>query len=244
MQLASRVSVNLEGPNDKRLALLAPKKLFLQELVEPLKFIEQIRRTETPVETWRTMNPGYGPDRWPSSTTQFVVGAIGESDLELLVTSAFLYKNAGLSRIYYMAFRPVPGTPLEGNPPEDPWRQHRLYQASFLLRDYGFDLEELPFSQQGNLSLTTDPKHKWALENLSQSPVEVNRADRELLLRVPGIGPNGARSILQARRDNRFRDLNDLKEIGVNPTRPAPFVLLDGKRPPHQLRLPLPKHNQ
>lgn len=244
MQLASRVSVNLEGPNDKRLALLAPKKLFLQELVEPLKFIEQIRRTEIPVETWHTMNPGYGPDRWPSSTTQFVVGAIGESDLELLATSAFLYKNAGLSRIYYMAFRPVPGTPLEGNPPEDPWRQHRLYQASFLLRDYGFDLEELPFSQQGNLSLTTDPKHKWALENLSQSPVEVNRADREHLLRVPGIGPKGARSILQARRDNRFRDLNDLKEIGVNPTRPAPFVLLDGKRPPHQLRLPLPKPNQ
>ena len=241
MQLASRVSVNLEGPNDKRLALLAPKKLFLQELVEPLKFIEQIRRTETPVGTWHTMNSGCGPDRWPSSTTQFVVGAVGEKDLELLATSSFLYKSAGLSRSYYMAFRPVPGTPLEGNPPEDPWRQHRLYQASFLLRDYGFDLEELPFSQQGNLSLATDPKHTWALENLSQYPVEVNRADRELLLRIPGIGPKGARSILQARRDNRFRDLNDLKKIGVNPNRPAPFVLLDGKRPDHQLRLPLPQ---
>jgi predicted DNA-binding helix-hairpin-helix protein len=240
MQLASRVSVNLEGPNDHRLALLAPKKSFLQELVEPLMFIEQIRRTEAPVGTWHTMSPGHSPDRWPSSTTQFVVGAVGESDLELLVTSAFLYKNAGLSRTYYMAFRPVPGTPLEEIPPADPWRQHRLYQASFLLRDYGFDLEELPFSQQGNLSLTTDPKHTWALENLSQSPVEVNRADRELLLRVPGIGPKGARSILQARRANRFRDLNDLKEIGVNPNRPAPFVLLDGKRPAHQLRLPLP----
>lgn len=239
MQLASRVSVNLEGPNDHRLALLAPKKSFMQELVEPLKFIEQIRRTEAPVGTWHTMSPGHLPDRWPSSTTQFVVGAVGESDLELLVTSAFLYKNAGLSRTYYMAFRPVPGTPLEEIPPEDPWRQHRLYQASFLLRDYGFDLEELPFGQQGNLALTTDPKHTWALENLSQSPVEVNRADRELLLRIPGIGPIGARSILQARRANKFRDLNDLRVIGVNPNRPAPFVLLDGKRPDHQLRLPL-----
>ena len=239
MQLASRVSVNLEGPNDHRLALLAPKKAFMQELVEPLKFIEQIRRTEAPVETWHTMSRGHLPDRWPSSTTQFVVGAVGESDLELLVTSAFLYKNAGLSRTYYMAFRPVPGTPLEEIPPEDPWRQHRLYQASFLLRDYGFDLEELPFGQQGNLALTTDPKHTWALENLSQSPVEVNRADRELLLRIPGIGPKGASSILQARRANKFRDLNDLKVIGVNPHRPAPFVLLDGKRPDHQLRLPL-----
>jgi predicted DNA-binding helix-hairpin-helix protein len=249
MQLASRVSVNLEGPNTKRLALLAPKKVFLEELLRPLKWVEEIRQSESPDRTWNEWRATHPKNRWAaqpkygwaSSTTQFVVGAVGESDLELLSTSAYLYQNAGLSRTYYMAFRPVPGTPFEEQPAEDPWRQHRLYQAAFLLRDYGFDLEELPFGHQGNLSLTSDPKQSWALENLSQTPVELNRADREQLLRVPGIGPKGARSILQARRINKFRQLKDLKEAGINPSRPAPFVLLDGKRPDYQLHLPLPK---
>jgi predicted DNA-binding helix-hairpin-helix protein len=240
MQLASRVSVNLEGPNTKRLALLAPKKVFLEELLTPLKWVEEIRRSEVPHGTWNGRRPGQRQGRWPSSTTQFVVGAVGETDLELLSTSAYLYQNAGLSRTYYMAFRPVPGTPLEEQPAEDPWRQHRLYQAAFLLRDYGFELEELPFGHQGNLSLTADPKQTWAQDNLSQSPVELNRADRELLLRVPGIGPKGATSILQARRINKLRQLSDLKAAGIHPSRPAPFVLLDGRRPAHQLRLPLP----
>jgi predicted DNA-binding helix-hairpin-helix protein len=231
MQVASRVSVNLEGPNDRRLALLAPKKSFLMELVEPLKLIEKIRSTEDPTGTWN--------GRWPSSTTQFVVGAVGESDLELMLTSEFLFRNAGLSRVYYMAFRPVPGTPFEEIPAANPWRQHRLYQASFLLRDYGFDLEEMAFSQGGNLSLTMDPKHAWALEHLSEAPVEVNLAEQEQLLRVPGIGPKGASSIIQARRRGKFRELKDLKSVGVNPRRPAPFVLLDGRRPRYQLRLPI-----
>jgi predicted DNA-binding helix-hairpin-helix protein len=136
-----------------------------------------------------------------------------------------------------MAFNPVPGTPLENNPAENPWRQHRLYQASFLLRDYGFDLEDLPFDQDGHLPLVNDPKLAWALANLVQSPVEVNRADKEDLLRVPGIGPKGVHSILAARRHRKLRELQDLKALGVNPTRPAPYILLDGQRPPYQPRL-------
>jgi predicted DNA-binding helix-hairpin-helix protein len=262
MELASRVSVNLEGPNTKRLQMLAPKKVFMEELLAPLTWVEEIRRTEAPDRTWNGRRPGHQqgrwPDhqqgrwpvqrqgrrpvqrqgRWPSSTTQFVVGAVGESDLELLSTSEFLYRQARLSRTYFMAFRPVPGTPFESQPPENLWRQHRLYQASFLLRDYGFDLEELTFDLQGDLPLTADPKKEWARINLSQAPVEVNRADREMLLRVPGIGPKGASSILQARRVSRFRELTDLRAVGVNPSRPAPFVLLNGKRPVHQLAFP------
>jgi predicted DNA-binding helix-hairpin-helix protein len=229
MQLASRVSVNLEGPNDKRLALLAPKKIFFQELLQPLKWVEAIRQTESPASTWN--------GRWPSSTTQFVVGAVGDSDLELLTTSGYLLRQLRLSRTYYMAFNPVPDTPLEDVSPENPWRQHRLYQASFLLRDYGFDLEELPFTQEGNLPLDADPKMAWAQLNLAADPVELNRADPGALLRVPGIGPKGARSIIAARRHNKLRELKDLSAIGVSPTRPAPYVLMDGKRPPFQPRL-------
>jgi predicted DNA-binding helix-hairpin-helix protein len=136
-----------------------------------------------------------------------------------------------------MAFSPVPDTPLENVAAENPWRQHRLYQASFLLRDYGFDLEEMPFSQDGNLPLETDPKLAWAQANMAEAPLELNRAEHASLLRVPGIGPKGARSILQARRHNKLRELADLKAIGVRPTRPAPYVLLDGKRPTYQPRL-------
>jgi predicted DNA-binding helix-hairpin-helix protein len=229
MELASRVSVNLEAPNDRRLAMLAPKKIFFQELVQPLKWVEEIRQTERPTASWN--------GRWSSSTTQFVVGAVGESDLELLTTSGYLLRHLRLSRTYYMAFNPVTDTPLEDVAPENPWRQHRLYQASFLLRDYGFDLEELPFTQAGNLPLEADPKQAWAQANLAEAPVELNRAEPDSLLRVPGIGPKGARSIIAARRHSKLRELDDLKAIGVRPSRPAPYVLLDGKRPSYQPRL-------
>lgn len=229
MELASRVSVNLEGPNTKRLSLLAPKKIFLEELMQPLKWVQEIRESIAPKATWN--------GRWPSSTTQFVVGAVGESDLELLATSAYLYQHARLSRTYYMAFNPVVDTPFADLQPENPWRQNRLYQASFLLRDYRFHLEELPFQEDGNLPLEIDPKQAWANQFLAQDPVEINRADQEELMRVPGIGPKSAQSILSARRINTLRDLQDLKAIGVNASRPAPYVLLDGKRPTYQMRL-------
>lgn len=229
MQLANRVSVNLEAPNTKRLGQIAPRKVFLEELLRPLKWVEEIRRAQQPDATWN--------GRWPSSTTQFVVGAVGESDLELLTTSSYLFRETRLSRTYFMAFTPISDTPFEEYPAENPWREHRLYQASFLMRDYGFDMEEMPFDPQGNLPLGSDPKLAWARTNLSQSPVEVNQAEREELLRVPGIGPKGASTILSARRHGRLRELADLKAIGVNPSRPAPYVLLDGKRPTYQLRL-------
>ena len=231
MQLASRVSVNLEAPNTKRLRLLAPKKAFIEELLEPLKWMEEIRRAQPAYQSWN--------GRWASSATQFVVGAVGESDLELLTTSAYLYHQAGLRRTYFSRFKPVRDTPLENQAPENPWREHRLYQASYLLRDYGFDLEEMPFDQAGQLPLEDDPKMAWAHQNLSQSPVEVNLADREELLRIPGIGHKGVQAILRNRRHNKLRELGDLKRVGVNPTRPAPFVLLDGNRPSYQLPLRL-----
>lgn len=231
MQLADRISVNLEAANEKRLACLAPHKIFFDELLAPLKWAEEIRRTQPSHKGWN--------GKWPSLVTQFVVGAAGETDLELLTTTAYLYQHLRLARAYYSAFSPIPNTPLENHAPENPWREHRLYQSSFLLRDYGFDLEELPFTQQGNLPLDVDPKSAWAAANLSETPIEINRADRRALLRVPGIGPKTADAILVARRTGTLRDLRDLTALGAPglAKRAAPYVLLDGKRPAQQLSL-------
>ncbi len=223
MRLADRVSVNLEAPNSKRLSSLAPHKRFNTELVQRLRWIEEIRRER--------------PGRWPSSTTQFVVGASDESDVELLSTTEFLHREAGLARVYFVAFTPVPDTPLEHHPATRPEREHRLYQASFLLRDYGFTAEELAFDRGGNLPLDVDPKLAWARGSLSHAPVEVNTASRRELLRVPGIGPKGADRIVRARHSGKLRHLEDLGRLGIASRRSVPFILLDGRRPPRQLSL-------
>lgn len=229
LQLADRVSVNLEAPTVEGLKSLAPMKQLVEELYRPLQWVEQLRRTQSPRLAWN--------GRWPSTVTQFVVGATGETDLALLKTTAYLHARAGLRRAYFSAFRPLPDTPLAHLPAESPLRQHRLYQASFLLRDYGFDLEELPFTPEGQLPREADPKLAWALAHLSEAPVELNRADRRELLRVPGIGPKSAEVILKARRQGSLRDLHDLRRLGLETQRLAGFVLLDGIRPNHQLRL-------
>jgi predicted DNA-binding helix-hairpin-helix protein len=229
MRLANRLSVNLEAPNSSRLHTLAPLKNFEQELLQPLRWIEEIRHSQPAQEGWN--------GRWPSSTTQFVVGGGDESDLELLSTVHFLFRKLQLRRTYFSAFRPVPDTPLENLPAEDPLRQHRLYQASYLFRDYGFDLEELPFSQDGNLPRELDPKRAWAEQYLLHEPLEVNEAAPQELLRVPGVGPKSARTIIQARRQGTLRALPDLRKLGVRTAPMESYVLLDGKRPHRQLRL-------
>ncbi len=229
MQLADRISINLEAPNSARLADLAPHKIFLEELLKPLQWAEEIRQTQPARLGWN--------GKWPSLTTQFVVGAVGENDLEILSTTAYLTKQLRLARAYFSAFNPVKDTPLENHAPENPWREHRLYQSSFLLRDYGFDLEDLPFLPNGYLPLDIDPKVAWAKQNLVEQPIEVNRADRRELLRVPGIGPKGVDAIIVARRAGTLRELKDLKTLGVLVARAAPFVLLNGQRPNWQLSL-------
>ena len=229
MQLADRVSINLEAPNINRLIRLAPRKDFFEELLQPLRWVEEIRRTRPAYLGWN--------GRWPSSTTQFVVGAVGESDLELLSTTENLYRQMGLRRAYFSTFSPVQDTPLDNLPTADPKRGFRLYQASFLLRDYGFSVEDMPFDSAGNLPLQADPKQAWALVNLSANPVEINRATRSELLHVPGIGPKSAAAILNARRSGNLKEIDDLRRIGLNPARAIPYILIDGRRPPQQLPL-------
>ncbi len=225
MRWADRVSINLEAPNAKRLQDLAPRKEFGEALFRRLRWIDELRRERQ------------GMGRTPSASTQFVVGAVSEPDVELLTTTAYLYRELRLARAYFSSFSPVSQTPLEEHAPSDPVREHRLYQASFLLRDYGFAVEELPFAQDGNLPKNEDPKLAWAHLHLSQAPVEVNTADREHLLRIPGIGLKSVDRILHARRQGALRELGDLRKLGVPTQRAMPFILLDGKQPPRQMTL-------
>ncbi|MDI6694487.1 MAG: radical SAM protein [Anaerolineales bacterium] len=231
MQLADRVSLNLEAPNCVRLALLAPGKDFIEELLQPLRWADEIRRKQPAHLAWK--------GRWPSLTTQFVVGAVGDKDVEILATTANLHRQVRLGRAYFSAFHPIADTPFEDRPAVSPLRQLRLYQASFLLRDYGFQFEELPFEADGDLPIQADPKLIWAQRNLSEVPLEINLAERRDLLRLPGIGPKSAEAILRARKKGKLRNAEDLRHIGVNPARALPYILLDGHRPAQQLAFQL-----
>ncbi len=225
MQLADRISVNLEAPTQERLNALAPKKDFQRELLSMLQLAEEIRRTH-PYE------------RLAGTVTQFVVGAVGDTDQELLSLSHRLYRRYGLVRTYYSGFSPVLQTPFENLPFTNPLREHRLYQASFLLRDYGWNVEDLLFLADGNLLLDMDPKRAWAERYLRETPVEIMKASRRQLLRVPGIGPMGADAILKARRLGCLTNLSHLRQLNIRaPEQAAPYILLNGHKPVVQMNL-------
>ncbi len=225
MRLADRISINLEGANSGRLAFLAPQKDMRAELLPAIHWAHQFSHRQ------------FFRQKPPSMVTQFVVGPAAESDRELLSGVDWLYKRRGLNRAYYSAFNPIADTPLENEKPTSPLREHRLYQADWLLRFYGFSADELPFGDDGALPAAVDPKLAWARQKLSHAPVEVNTASRAELLRVPGIGPKSADAILRARQSGRLRDLSHLRSQGAITQRAAPFILLDGHRPPKQLAL-------
>ena len=229
MQLADRISVNLEAPTVEHLRFLAPMKHLVNELLKPLQWANEIRRYQSPHRSWN--------GRWASTVTQFVVGAAKDTDVEYLKATDYLYNKIGLRRTYYSAFSPISDTPLENLPAENKLRQHRLYQASFMLRDYGWDLEDLPFEADGRLPLAQDPKLAWANRHLLHAPVEVNRASKVELLKVPGIGMISAETIIKTRRTRRIRSLKHLRQLGIKTSRLQKFVLLNGLQPVHQLRL-------
>jgi predicted DNA-binding helix-hairpin-helix protein len=229
MQLADRVSINLEAPNVKRLSMLAPQKDFMDGLLQRMKWVEEIRTTQSPTGAWK--------NRWPSSVTQFVVGGADESDLELLQTSSYLIHTLHLTRVYYSGFNPVAGTPLENQPPLDPTRNFRLYQASFLLRNYGYSFEEMPFQTDGSLPLDVDPKMAMARSLFAERPLDINKCTREELLRVPGIGPKGAQVILTQRVTGKISDLEQLRRMGIPVRKAAPFLSINGQVQPRQLSL-------
>ena len=235
VRLASRVSVNLEAPADRYLKQLAREKDFSGDLMPKL---------ERAGSLLRTLRAERRPDDPPRSgtTTQFVVGAAGERDREILGVVARLERARLLHHAHFSAFQPVAGTPLENGTAVPAVREARLYQAEHLLRDYGFRYEELVFDRGGNLPLDDDPKTAWALAHAGQFPLALETAPPEMLMRVPGIGPKTAAVIANQRRQTLPRGVLDLRRIGVDPSRAAYFLTVRGRRlaeslPPRQMRL-------
>jgi putative DNA modification/repair radical SAM protein len=221
LQLADRVSVNLEAPSSEHLARLSSTKRYTEELLAPLQIARRL------IDTNPTLVK-------KSMTTQFVVGAADEQDREILTRTAQLYRDLKLSRAYFSAFQPVADTPLDGRAPTPLVREHRLYQTDFLFRKYGFAFEDLIFDARGNLPTESDPKTLWAIHHPEFFPVELNRASREELLRVPGIGPLSTRRIVRMRRSNKFLSIEQLARVGADEKRAAPFILLGGRAATHQ----------
>ncbi len=218
-ELADRLSINLEAPSAGRLKNLSRRKNFENDLLERMRLVSKVQagRREGKVR----LSAG--------QTTQFIVGAAGENDAEILGAVNRLYREVNLKRAYFSAFQPIAGTPLENRPVVPILREHRLYQSEFLMRTYGFAYDEIPFGRDGNLPMEIDPKAAAALRRPEAFPVEVNKASLGQLLRVPGIGPLSARRILSLRRTYRIRELEELKNLGVVTRRAAPFLLLDGR---------------
>jgi predicted DNA-binding helix-hairpin-helix protein len=224
VSLADRVSLNLEAPDAAILLRIAGKKDFEDGMLTRMRWVKQLADKGLATRS--------------GQTTQFVVGAAGESDRQIPTTTDRLYRELSLARAYFSAFSPVHGTPLEGRPPTPPAREHRLYQADWLLRFYDFRLDELAFDATSNLPLDTDPKLLWAERHPERFPVEMNTAARADLLRVPGIGPRAADRLLLMRRQGRLVQADCLKSAGATVSRAAPFVLLDGRpAAPRQMRL-------
>jgi predicted DNA-binding helix-hairpin-helix protein len=232
-RLATRISVNLEGPTDAHVHALAREKDLSGDLLPKLELAGRL---------YREAREEGGPGPRGSTTTQFVVGAVGEQDREVLRLVARLERERLLHHAHFSAFQPVVGTPFEGRAPTPAARESRLYQAEHLLREYGFGVEELAFEAGGNLPLEHDPKTAWALAHPERFPLELTRAPLELLLRIPGIGPKAARTIVQTRRHTLMRDLRDLRRLGVDTVRAGYYLTLRGRRlaaspAPQQLRL-------
>ena len=217
---ADRLSVNVELPTPADLRILAPEKKA-PEITDAMDAIKQR------IDQFQTdKRAGFNVERFAPAgqSTQMIIGATATPDLEILNTASNLYSQQRLRRVYYSAYSPIPHADarLPGmSPPLI--REHRLYQADWLMRFYGFQSSELVAEADRNLALDIDPKLAWALVHRAFFPVDVNRADREALLRIPGIGARSVDRILSLRRYRQLR-ISDLKKLRVAWNRAAPFI--------------------
>ncbi len=209
ISLASAVSLNIETPGEKNLAKLSEKKRYMRDIIEPIKLISRLTGRGSRHERVK-------------QTTQFIVGAAGETDAEIVKYMWGLYDRLKLQRVYFSAYQKGLGDESiaseqggQERPTDVFMREHRLYQVDFLLRRYGFTEPEIVFEAGGNLSLAVDPKEAWALRHPEAFPVNVNRASYFELLKVPGLGPVTVKRILQRRKAGRVRRMEDIGKVGA-----------------------------
>lgn len=209
VSLANAVSLNIETPGQANLEKLSSRKRYIEDIIEPIKLISRLTARGSRYEKVK-------------QTTQFIVGAAGESDSQIVKYSYGLYKRLNLNRIYFSAYQKglgddsIPGERIEKENPSDVlMREHRLYQVDFLIRKYGFGELDIYFEGDGNLSLMTDPKEIWANQHPEFFPVNTNRASRLSLLRVPGLGPVTVNRIIELRKNRSIRSINDVGKVGV-----------------------------
>lgn len=223
---ADRMSVNLELPTQKSLKLLAPQK-DQQQMFLPMNYLkERLKENKRDIIKFRHAEP-FMP---AGQTTQLMIGATGDTDFSIIRLSEKMYDNMKMKRVYYSGYVPiVQDNSLLPTTVKTPLlREHRLYQADWLLRFYGFKAEEILSPDQPDLDMEVDPKCNWALKHMEFFPVEVNTASIEELLRVPGIGNITARRILHSRRFGPVT-YEDLKKMGVVLKRARYFILCGGK---------------
>jgi predicted DNA-binding helix-hairpin-helix protein len=228
-QLASRVSLNIEAACGASLSAIAPEKSFAVTTgdLERVRGLVVAERAEQ--ASGKPHDPLH-PGGRSGMTVQFVVGATPDTDKTILDTSVRLSTGGGVRHTHFSAFRPIRDTPMEDVPATPAMREHRLYQADYLLRTYGFAPDEVVYEASGNLPLQLDPKSAWALAHPERFPVEVGTASYDELLRVPGIGHTAATRIVEQRGSTRFAGLSDLRKLGVVTTRAGGFLTLRGRR--------------
>ncbi|XCP84330.1 putative DNA modification/repair radical SAM protein [Roseburia hominis] len=225
--LADRMSVNLELPTRESLRLLAPHK-SRKNILAPMRMVQNgMRENREEIAVYRNA-PQFVP---AGQSTQMIIGATPETDYQIMQVTESLYQKFGLKRVFYSAFVPVNEDKLlpartEAGPPL--LREHRLYQADWLLRYYHFEVSELLNEENPNFNVLMDPKCNWALQHLECFPVEINRADYKMLLRVPGIGYRSAGRIVKARQLGVI-GFEDLKKMGVVLKRALYFITCNGK---------------
>jgi len=218
VSLSSAVSVNIETPGAEHLARLSKTKNYLEDIIAPIKQISLLTARHHRYSRVK-------------QTTQFIVGAAGESDAQIVKYSHALYDRLNLHRIYFSSYQPglgAPELPAEQSPPKDPHdaltREHRLYQTDFLLRKYKFDAAEIPFDSDGRLDLQKDPKQAWVDANPQYFPLDPNRATENQLLRVPGLGPVTVKRILKTRGRQKIRRLDHIAKPTKTLKKALPYL--------------------
>ncbi|TLF45058.1 putative DNA modification/repair radical SAM protein [Maribacter aurantiacus] len=223
---ADRLSVNIEIPTVSGLKLLAPDKKH-EDFAKPmLKVKNEIIRFKEERKILKS-TPKYAP---AGQSTQMIVGATGESDKDVMYSATHFYKNFHMKRVYYSGYVPVSNdSRLPSIGTQVPMlRENRLYQTDWLLRFYGFSVQELLNAEHPNLEMDVDPKLSWALRNLQHFPVDVNKADMSVLARIPGVGMTSVHKIMKARKFRKL-DWDHLKKMGVALNRAKYFILCDSR---------------